>query len=123
MGQELLPHSSAASVQDFVGDVIASLVDGAVHRVDLAIYNQLALHQIYRSGGSELFWHEMMTSCGSGLFGGMTDLSFDTKSKFLVAFSLLFVEGGLLASNERCKKQTCSFQGTCRARFSVWSIF
>ena len=56
MGQELFPHSSAASVQDFVDDVmITSLVDGAVHRFDLANYNhQLALfpaHQIHRSGG------------------------------------------------------------------------
>jgi len=53
-GARFVPHSSAASVQEFVGDVITSLVDGAVDRVDLANYDQRALYQIYRSGGSEL---------------------------------------------------------------------
>mmetsp|Transcript_4317 Transcript_4317/g.5952 ORF Transcript_4317/g.5952 Transcript_4317/m.5952 type:complete len:170 (+) Transcript_4317:682-1191(+) len=40
MGQELVPHGSAASVRDFVGDVITSLVDAAVHCVVVSYMRQ-----------------------------------------------------------------------------------
>lgn len=73
----------------FINGVVSSLVDNAVRRVDLANYTQLALHQIHRSGGSELFWYDMMTSCGSGLFGGVDNLPSEAKSVHMVAFSLL----------------------------------
>jgi hypothetical protein len=43
--------------------------ENAINRVDLANYTQLALYQIHRSGGSELFWHDMINECGMGLFG------------------------------------------------------
>ena len=66
MGQVLVPYSSSASVQDFVVHVITSLVYGTVHRVDLANCNELALHRIHRSGGS-------------GLFGGMNELWFESQ--------------------------------------------
>mmetsp|Transcript_20393 Transcript_20393/g.30238 ORF Transcript_20393/g.30238 Transcript_20393/m.30238 type:complete len:94 (-) Transcript_20393:293-574(-) len=56
--------------------LITSFVDGVVHRVDLAYCKELALHRIGRSGGSTLFWHEMVTS---GLFGEMNELSLENQ--------------------------------------------
>ena len=38
-------------------------------KMEVANLIQLASYQIHRSGGSELFWHDMINSCGSGLFG------------------------------------------------------
>lgn len=92
---QLVKGSTASSsgeedpMGNFVDGVIASLVDNAVRRVDLANFTQLALHQIHRSGGSELFWYDMMTSCGSGLFGSIDNLGHEGKSIHMVAFSLL----------------------------------
>ena len=41
----------------------------ATSAVDVTNFTQIAMHQTQRSGGSGLFWHEMITSCGHGLFG------------------------------------------------------
>ena len=73
----------------FVNGVITSLVDNAVRRVDLANVSQLALHQIHRSGGSELFWYDMMNTCGNGLFGSIDNLRAEGRSVHMIAFSLL----------------------------------
>ena len=49
--------------------ITSNSAEDAIDRVDLANYIQLALYQIHRSGGSELFWHDMINQCGMGLFG------------------------------------------------------
>lgn len=63
--------------------------DWSVRSVDLANFAQLALHQIHRSGGSELFWYDMMTCCGSGLFEGIKNLKQETRSVNMIVFSVL----------------------------------
>jgi hypothetical protein len=41
----------------FLDSILNSIVDDAMDHVERANYSQLALHQVLRSGGSELFWH------------------------------------------------------------------
>ncbi len=53
-------------------------------KVDLANYTQLALYQIHRSGGSELFWHDMINQCGIGLFG-----SSDTSNQMAIHANII----------------------------------
>jgi Sec7 domain/Guanine nucleotide exchange factor in Golgi transport N-terminal len=77
------------SSYSLVDGIVDSLVDDAVRRVDVANATQLALHQIHRSGGSELFWYDMMTSCGGALFGGIQNLGNEGKSVFIILFSML----------------------------------
>lgn len=72
----------------FVGEVADEFADDSTDRVEMTNFTQLALHQVHRSGGSELFWHDMMTSCGAGLFGRY-DASEETKFRFVVSFSML----------------------------------
>jgi len=79
---------SKSTIGTFVGELVYDLVDGATDRVEMTNFTQLALHQVHRSGGSELFWHDMMTSCGVGLFG-RHDASEETKFRFVVSFSML----------------------------------
>lgn len=57
--------------------------------VDVANYTQLALHQSHKSGGSELFWYDMMTSCGTGLFGHDKGLFSDARHCFVTPFAVL----------------------------------
>lgn len=82
------PVFTESSIGTFVGEMVYNLVDGATDRVEMTNFTQLALHQVHRSGGSELFWHDMMTSCGVGLFG-RDDASEETKFRFVVSFSML----------------------------------
>ena len=77
------------SMNQFFGSLVSSLIDGAVHRVDAANYTQLAMHQIHRSGGSELFWHDMMTSCGMGLFGNEAALTTEALNMYVMTFTIL----------------------------------
>jgi len=77
------------SMNRFMGGIVSSLVDGAVHRVDVANFTQMAIHQIHRSGGSELFWHDMITSCGLGLFGKDPELNQEAQSMFITTFAIL----------------------------------
>lgn len=72
-------NKADASVQD----------DWSVRSVNLANFAQLALHQIHRSGGSELFWYDMMTCCGSGLFEGIKNLGTEARSVNMIVFSVL----------------------------------
>jgi Sec7 domain/Guanine nucleotide exchange factor in Golgi transport N-terminal/PH domain len=72
-----------------VDKMVTEMVVGSVHRVDIANITQLALHQISRSGGSELFWYEMINSCGDGLFGSDAVLRAETRHLFAMCFSLL----------------------------------
>ncbi|KAL7550350.1 hypothetical protein ACHAWF_013593 [Thalassiosira exigua] len=60
---------SASEVYAFARNILSSLMENAMNRVDIANYTQLAIYQIHRSGGSELFWHDMINGIGEGLFG------------------------------------------------------
>lgn len=64
--------------------VVSELIDGAVDHVERANITQLALHQIHRSGGSELFWNDMIHECGSGLFK-----DHPSKELFVLIFAIL----------------------------------
>jgi len=74
---------------NLIDNLVEEVVNTSVHRVDIANYTQLAMHQIYRSGGSELFWYDMMNSCGVGLFGQDTVLGEETRSTYSLCFALL----------------------------------
>jgi hypothetical protein len=67
----------------FLGTIFNELLETAVENVERANYTQLAYYQIHRSGGSELFWHDMITTCAPGLFRS------DTDSIHAVVFSVL----------------------------------
>jgi hypothetical protein len=67
----------------------SSVFDDGSRVVALSDYTQLALHQIHRSGGSELFWYDMMMSCGSGLFGGIGGMTPEDKQVHIIVFSML----------------------------------
>jgi Guanine nucleotide exchange factor in Golgi transport N-terminal/Sec7 domain len=69
--------------------VLSSLVDKSVDLVERANFTQLALHQIHRSGGSELFWHDMIYACGSGLFAKDRNLTEAGKEMFILLFAML----------------------------------
>ena len=82
-------ESTASDIHEYMKDFVSSIVDGATQQVDLANYTQLALHQIHRSGGSELFWHDMLTSCGKGLFSLDPTCTKAVKDFFIISFSML----------------------------------
>mmetsp|Transcript_39313 Transcript_39313/g.91773 ORF Transcript_39313/g.91773 Transcript_39313/m.91773 type:complete len:2121 (-) Transcript_39313:133-6495(-) len=65
-----------------VSDILSDMIDSATMKVDLSCFTQLALHQIRRSGGGELFWHDMVNSCGVAIFGSDNDA-------FTVVFAML----------------------------------
>lgn len=69
--------------------IFSELVDSAVDNVDRANFTQLALHQIHRSGGSELFWHEMLNECGQGLFAKDKSLRGAGRDLFIMIFAML----------------------------------
>ncbi|KAL3922808.1 MAG: hypothetical protein SGILL_002004 [Bacillariaceae sp.] len=69
--------------------VVTEVVDTSVHRVDIANLTQLAMHQIMRSGGSELFWYEMINSCGAGLFENDKVLREETRHLYALCFALM----------------------------------
>lgn len=82
------PSFTKSAIGMFVGEMVDDFADETTDRVEMTNFTQLALHQVHRSGGSELFWHDMMTSCGAGLFGRY-DASEETKFRFVVSFSVL----------------------------------
>ena len=69
--------------------ILSSLFDNSVELVERANYTQLALHQIHRSGGSELFWHDMIYECGNGLFGNDNNLTEVGKEMLILLFAML----------------------------------
>lgn len=73
----------------FIQGIVTSLIDGAVYRVDLANYTQLALHQVHRSGGSELFWFDMLNSCGAGLFAMAGEMPNELRAGYILSFAVL----------------------------------
>lgn len=72
-----------------IDELVKEAVDGSVYRVDVANFTQLALHQIHRAGGSELFWYDMMNTCGEGLFGSDEVLKDETRHTFSICFAIL----------------------------------
>jgi hypothetical protein len=88
-GRDVEAVSSSEPFSTFIQGMISTLIDGAAYRVDMANYTQLALHQVSRSGGSELFWSDMLNSCGTGLFSTAAGLSDELKSGYIVSFALL----------------------------------
>ena len=85
--------SSNTKVDDtyvpLLGGILSSLIDDSVQLVERANYTQLALHQIHRSGGSELFWHDMIFECGNGLFGNDKNLTDVGKEMLILLFAML----------------------------------
>eukprot|EP00804_Cyclotella_cryptica_P017432 CCRYP_020826-RA/>CCRYP_020826-RA protein AED:0.08 eAED:0.08 QI:0/0/0/0.75/1/1/4/0/1962 len=69
--------------------IVTEIVENAMNKVDVANLTQLALYQIHRSGGSELFWHDMINSCGTGLFGHDTLSSRGLAHANIIAFAIL----------------------------------
>jgi hypothetical protein len=67
----------------FLSTIFNGVLETAVENVERANYTQLAYYQIHRSGGSELFWHDMITTCAPGLFRS------DADGIHAVAFSVL----------------------------------
>ena len=81
------------SPQTHARKILTTLVENAMSRVDVANYTQLAMYQIHRSGGSELFWHDMLYSIGEGLFGQVSSSSTSTSRGVIhsntIAFAIL----------------------------------
>jgi hypothetical protein len=73
----------------FLDGLVTDLVELTVDHVERANYCQLALHQIHRSGGSELFWHDMIHICGAGLFAKDSRLDHAGKDVFILIFAML----------------------------------
>jgi hypothetical protein len=74
---------------NLIDSLVDELVDDSVFRVEIANFTELAMHQIRRSGGSELFWYEMIHLCGFGLFGNDTVLREETRHMYSICFALL----------------------------------
>lgn len=73
----------------FLEGIVSGLVGNAVEHVDRANYTQLALYQVHRSGGSELFWHDMINTCGYGLFGKDLGLGETGRDIYTMIFAVL----------------------------------
>ena len=63
--------------------------ESVIDKVDLANYTQLAMYQIHRSGGSELFWHDMINQCGVGLFGSNDPSNQKAVHANIISFAIL----------------------------------
>jgi hypothetical protein len=82
IGDRSDPHSVARHA-------VTEVVESAMSKVDVANFTQLAFYQIQRSGGSELFWHDMLHSVGTGLFGGETLSTLSVAHANIIAFGIL----------------------------------
>ena len=88
-----------------IDDVLSSVIGDAVDNVERANFAQIALHQVHKSGGSELFWYDMVNVCGQGMFGKDKDLSGAAKGVYVMIFALLgnvvkVASGKVRATNE-----------------------
>ena len=77
------PHFS------LIDSLVTEVVDSSVFRVDIANFAELAMHQIMRSGGSELFWYEIINLCDSSLFGNDKVLRKETRHMYSICFAFL----------------------------------
>lgn len=75
--------------QDLIDSIIGSIVNDSVDHVERANISQLVLHQVLRSGGSELFWHDMVNTCGKGLFGKDQKMGESGRDVFIITFAIL----------------------------------
>lgn len=83
------PEKEGAIGPGFFDKLMDDVIDQSCHRVNIANYTQLAMHQVQRSGGSELFWYDMIGCCGSGLFGADEVLQHETRGMYSLVFALL----------------------------------
>ncbi|KAL7489370.1 hypothetical protein ACHAW6_014961, partial [Cyclotella cf. meneghiniana] len=87
------PSSSSigerSSSQTIARHIVTEIVENAMNKVDVANLTQLALYQIHRSGGSELFWHDMINSCGTGLFAHNVLSNRGLAHSNIIAFAIL----------------------------------
>lgn len=81
--------SHPVAFNSMIDKLIEEAIDNSVYRVDIANYTQLAMYQIHRAGGSELFWYDMMNTCGTGLFDNDKVLRAETKHMYSICFALL----------------------------------
>jgi len=77
------------SPQPYASKILSYLVENAMNRVDVANYTQLAMYQIHRSGGSELFWYDMINSIGEGLFGQDASSNQGVVHSNIISFAIL----------------------------------
>jgi len=102
------PNQESCGIGDFLETVISGLIDGSVDHVERANYTQLAYYQIHRSGGSELFWHDMINTCGGGLFKDDT-LGPAGRDIYIMIFAVLAnlvkVSSGKMRSNTISKAE------------------
>jgi hypothetical protein len=78
-----------SNAESVARQIVSQLVESAMNKVDVANLTQLASYQIHRSGGSELFWHDMINSCGHGLFGEDTLSSPGVAHANIISFAIL----------------------------------
>ncbi|KAL7455495.1 hypothetical protein ACHAWC_007045 [Mediolabrus comicus] len=101
------PHAAAIALREFVsimlgnagfrkgeenkmGEESSQLIQPNSTKNDArANYTQLALYQIHRSGGSELFWHDMINQCGTGLFGSDEETNQGANHANVISFAIL----------------------------------
>lgn len=72
-----------------IGDMLSSLINASVDHAERANHAQLALQQIYRSDGSELFWHDMVNECGRSLFGGDKTTGQAAIDMYILSFTMM----------------------------------
>jgi hypothetical protein len=94
------PYSS------FIKSLLNSIVEDATNLVERANYTQMALHQVVRSGGSELFWYDMINACGQGLFGKAANLGDEGRDIFIMVFAILTNLVKISSGKLRCISQT-----------------
>ena len=85
----ILSDGMADPYGPLMDSILDSVVDCASNQVERANCTQLALHQVIRSGGSELFWYDMVNVIGQGLFGKENKSSESGKNVYIMVFAIL----------------------------------
>ena len=82
-------HEDAVTPQPNVHNTLSNPLESAMITADVANYTQLAMYQIHRSGGSELLWHDMISSIGEGLFGRESESNRGVIHSNIISFAIL----------------------------------
>ena len=61
------------STEDWISELLDSAIDEAIHQSKQETYLRFTWQQIYKSGGSELFWHDMVRLCGPGIYSSLPE--------------------------------------------------